>query len=284
MRIYVIPITAARWALHCSPVNATPTRMTRLALFASSKWSKWAVHPRDSWRGRIYAYGESLMDRIDFREYFLKEIPSRSEGGLVTKVDIVAPSLLRESAIVSELRALAQTQEPYHGRWLRYCCYLLPLSSLFTAVPLIPNFPLFYNLFRVYSHYKARHGAQHLLQLLDGGAFEVVYDAELSRWYEGAARQQPGSPDSGTLPAGGAASEPPSQHQPSASETPYESDADQRTLEDGRPLLETPVLITDGDISRMAAYLQLPLFEPAVRRARHQIIAGLAKPPPPSDV
>ncbi|KAJ1736099.1 hypothetical protein LPJ61_000148 [Coemansia biformis] len=278
MRVYVIPITRRQWALHCNPVNAVPTRMTRWALKASGKWNQWAAYPRESWRGRIYTYGESLMDRIDFKEYFLKEIPTKSEGHLVTKVDIVAPALLGKSEIVSELRALVQRQEPYHGRWMKYCCYLLPLTSLFTVVPVIPNFPFFYNLFRVYSHYKARHGAQHLLHVLDRGTYEIVYDSELSRWYQGAAERQMSSPDARTLPADSGAGTP--SERPSSSHTPDVSDIDQQTLEIGTPLLKDPVLITDGDISRMAAHLQLPLFEPAVRRARHQIVAALSKPPP----
>ncbi|KAJ2714184.1 hypothetical protein H4R19_001861 [Coemansia spiralis] len=278
MRVYVVPVTRLRWALHCNPVNAVPTRMTRWALKASGKWSEWAVYPRESWRGRIYAYGESLMDRIDFKEYFLKEIPTRSEGHMVAKVDIVAPALLGESEIISELRALALSKEPYHGRWMKYCCYMLPVTSLFTVVPVVPNFPLFYNLFRVYSHYKARHGAQHLLHMLDRGTYEIVYDSELGRWYEGAARQQVGSPDTRTLPANSGSSTP--SEAPLLGPGPDASDADQRTLESGTPLLEDTVLISDSDIARMAAHLQLPMFEPAIRRARHQIVAHLSKPPP----
>ncbi|KAJ2819682.1 hypothetical protein IWW50_005369, partial [Coemansia erecta] len=181
MRIFVVPITRARWALHCHPINAVPTRMTKWAAIASEKWGKWAVYPRDTWRGRIYSYGESLMDRIDFREYFLKEIPTKSEGAMVRKVDIVVPALLSESEVIGELRLLAQKQIPYHSRWMKYSCYMLPVSSLFTVVPIIPNFPFFYNLFRVYSHYKAQHGARHLLHLLDEGSYEVVADSELGR-------------------------------------------------------------------------------------------------------
>ncbi|KAJ2770476.1 hypothetical protein IWQ56_002150 [Coemansia nantahalensis] len=279
MRVYVIPVTRLRWALHCNPVNAVPTRMTQWALKASGKWSQWAVYPRESWRGRIYAYGESLMDRIDFREYFLKEIPTKDEGRLVSKVDIVAPALLSESEIIAELRALAQRQEPYHGRWMKYCCYMVPLTSLFTVVPVVPNFPLFYNLFRVYSHYKARHGARHLLHMLDRGSYEVVHDSELSRWYEGAAPRRLDSPDSRTLPAASGRCSP--SEAPLLGPESDAADADQRTLEGGAPLLEDPVLVTDGDVASMGTYLQLPLFESAIRRARHQIVARLSKPPPP---
>ncbi|KAI9501924.1 mitochondrial K+-H+ exchange-related-domain-containing protein, partial [Coemansia spiralis] len=180
MRVFVIPVTRTQWALHCQPINAVPTRLTKWATVASEKWSKWGAYPRTTWRGKIYTYGETLMDRISFKEYFLKEIPTKSEGTMVNKVDIIVPDILSEAEVLNDLRSLAVTQEPYHKRWMLYCCYLLPVSSLFTLVPLIPNFPFFYNLFRVYSHYKARHGALHLQHLLDRGTYEIVFDSELS--------------------------------------------------------------------------------------------------------
>ncbi|KAJ2607229.1 hypothetical protein H4S08_004895 [Coemansia sp. RSA 1365] len=277
MRVFVIPVTRTQWGLHCHPINVVPTRMTRWALTASDRWSKWAVYPRDTWRGKIYAYGERLMDRIDYKEYFLKEVPTKSEGAMVNRVDIVAPALLNETEIISGLRSLAQKQEPHHGRWMKYCCYMLPISSLFTLVPVIPNFPFFYNLFRVYSHYKARHGAQHLLHLLDRGAYQVTFDPELNSWYEGAMSQRLDTPDSRTLPG----NESTNSRQPGYSSTSRSPDeSDQSTIDCGDPLLEELPLITDNDISRMAAHFQLPHLESTIRRARHQIIAGLSKSKP----
>ncbi|KAJ2664733.1 hypothetical protein IWW48_000681 [Coemansia sp. RSA 1200] len=266
MRIFIIPVTRTLWAFHCQPINAVPTRMTKWATSASERWSKWSVYPSTSWRGKIYTYGETLMDKISFKEYFLKEIPTKSEGALVSKVDIVVPNILSETEVVNDLRALIAKQEPYHARWIWYCCYMLPVSSLFTLVPVIPNFPFFYNLFRVYSHYKARHGAQHLQHLFERGAYEVIFDSELSKFYQSAY----GSIES-TVPSQGSSSD-------DASDASERQSLDNRTLESGLPLLEhDPPLITDEDITRMALYFQIPSFESAVRRARHQIIADISK-------
>ncbi|KAJ2005578.1 hypothetical protein GGI04_002196, partial [Coemansia thaxteri] len=225
----------------------------------------------------IYAYGETLMAKIDFKEYFLKEVPSKSEGALVNKADIIAPSFVSRAEVLKELDGLVKTQTPYHSKWMKVCCYLLPVTSLFTLVPVIPNFPLFYNLFRVYSHYKAKHGAVHLAHLLDSRAYEVVSDSELSRWYDGSARgasvgtpQNSASTESLSSTAGS--------HAGSTATNARESDFDQDTLENGMPLLEDPALISDSDIAAMARYFDAPDFEHAVRRARHQIIARMAKP------
>ncbi|KAJ2730031.1 hypothetical protein IW152_005404 [Coemansia sp. BCRC 34962] len=277
MRIFVIPITRTRWALHCHPANITPTRLTKWASVASEKWNKWSAYPRTTWRGKIYAYGETLMDKIDFKEYFLKEIPSKDEGALVSKADIIAPSFVAKTEVLKELDLLMKTQVPYHSKWMKISCYLLPVTSLFTLVPVIPNFPLFYNLFRVYSHYKARHGAKHLAHLLESQAFEIVQDSELSRWYDGTRSMSGSLQNSGSEASLGSTAA-------ARSNTGYSTIGnragdDLDSLENGTPLLEDPALITDSDIAEIARYFDAPTFEHAVRRARHQIIAQMAKPP-----
>ncbi|KAJ2336764.1 hypothetical protein GGI00_000648 [Coemansia sp. RSA 2681] len=279
MRIFIIPITRTRWALHCHPANIAPTRLTKWAGVASDKWSKWSAYPRTTWRGKIYAYGETLMDKIDFKEYFLKEIPSKDEGALVSKADIIAPSFVAKPEVLKELDLLVRTQVPYHSKWMKISCYLLPVTSLFTLVPVIPNFPFFYNLFRVYSHYKAQHGAKHLAHLLESQAFEVVQDSELARWYGGRGGSAAGlSQNSASSESLGSTTAARSNTGYSSTE-PREPEFDQDTLENGTPLLEDPTLVTDSDIAEMARYFDAPAFEHAVRRARHQIIAQMAKPP-----
>ncbi|KAJ1962450.1 hypothetical protein GGI12_002643 [Dipsacomyces acuminosporus] len=276
MRVFVIPITKTRWALHCHPTNITPTRLTRWAQAASERWSKWSAYPKQTWRGKVYDYGERLMDKIDFTEYFLKEIPTKEEGALISKVDVVAPGFLSESEIVNELKMLSKQQDPYHSKWLKICCYMAPVSSLFTLVPFVPNFPLFYNLFRIYSHYKARHGARHLAHLLDNGAYEVTHDSELSRWYSSGPAPLEGDSDSTTNRS---STWPPSGYE-SIGQSANGRDMDQDTIENGLPLLEDPPLLTDSDIAHIASYFGLPMFEASIRRARHQIIARLSKTSP----
>lgn len=196
------------------------------------------------------------MDKIDFREYFLKSVPSKTEGALIERADIVVPKILGETEVIYELQALVARQVPYHKKWLWRSCYMLPVSSLFALVPIIPNFPLFYNLFRVYSHYKAGHGAAHLAKLLDGGEYQVVHDSELSKWYTK------------------------TNSQPSLTATPYS----EQTLasEEESPLggdsqdgglVQDPVLISDEDVADITRLFdEPPSFGQSIRRSRHQII------------
>ncbi|KAG1186988.1 hypothetical protein G6F35_014535 [Rhizopus arrhizus] len=61
-----------------------------------------------------------------------------------------------------------------------YSAYWVPLSCTFVIVPLIPNIPLAYNLFRLYSHYKAYHGADSLSSLVNQGQLTYQQDEQLN--------------------------------------------------------------------------------------------------------
>ena len=63
------------------------------------------------------------------------------------------------------LRLLAVRRNAYHQRWFRLCASgLLPLAPL-AATPL-PNLPVYYVGYRVYSHHNARKGAETVLHAL----------------------------------------------------------------------------------------------------------------------
>lgn len=58
-----------------------------------------------------------------------------------------------------------------------------PLTWPFAIIPIIPNFPLFYVLWRAWSHYKAWRGATYLDQLLKAGMIVEEPSAELNKFY-----------------------------------------------------------------------------------------------------
>lgn len=89
------------------------------------------------------------------------------------------PSILDGSQLESELKSLLKEKIPYHKKYMWYSAYWVPLSCTFVVVPLIPNIPLAYNLFRLYSHYKAWKGAEHLESLSSYGSLEYAKDIHL---------------------------------------------------------------------------------------------------------
>lgn len=65
-------------------------------------------------------------------------------------------SLLDGPAVQHHLEHLLQVKEPYHKKYMYYSAYWVPVACTFAIVPLIPNIPLAYNLFRLYSHYTGK--------------------------------------------------------------------------------------------------------------------------------
>lgn len=71
---------------------------------------------------------------------------------------------------------------------MKRCLVLSPLTWPFAIIPVIPNFPLFYVLWRAWSHYKAWRGATYLDQLLKAGMIVEQPSPELTRFYEATPR------------------------------------------------------------------------------------------------
>jgi hypothetical protein len=72
------------------------------------------------------------------------------------KVPVHHPSSI-DSAIIKELLQTAvEHRLPYHKKYMYYSAYWIPAALSFAVVPLIPNIPLAYNAFRLYSHFKGR--------------------------------------------------------------------------------------------------------------------------------
>jgi hypothetical protein len=71
---------------------------------------------------------------------------------------------------------------------VQYLTIRIPLTWPFAIIPVIPNFPMFYVIWRAWSHYKAWRGAVYLEQLLQSGLIVEKSDARLDDVY--AARGQ----------------------------------------------------------------------------------------------
>lgn len=63
-----------------------------------------------------------------------------------------------------------------------------PLTWPFAIIPIIPNFPLFYVLWRAWSHYKAWRGATYLDQLVKSGMVVEEPSEKLNEFYSATPR------------------------------------------------------------------------------------------------
>ncbi|KAF8157854.1 mitochondrial K+-H+ exchange-related-domain-containing protein [Crassisporium funariophilum] len=138
------------------------------------------------WRLRTYQLGERIVDRLDFEELALKSIdpslgPSiarlkltrameeKRESLTVTIPIVFPPSLLSSSEVLSELRANTKHRIPRHRRGFYFWMLVAPLTAPFKLIPIIPNLPFFFCVWRSWSHYRAYRASQYLQSLLEHG-------------------------------------------------------------------------------------------------------------------
>ncbi|KAG1148500.1 hypothetical protein G6F37_002568 [Rhizopus arrhizus] len=181
MRIYAIPILKNRWAYYCHSTVSTTSKLTKAVNWSSKKWEQFGKADPTTWKRKLYNRGSHFMNQVDYQEWFLKSVPAKYELQEPLKNVLVNyPKVLEGSDVQRDLESLLKDRVNYHKKYMYYSAYWVPLSCTFVIVPLIPNIPLAYNLFRLYSHYKAYHGADSLSSLVNQGQLTYQQDEQLN--------------------------------------------------------------------------------------------------------
>ncbi|WVQ95104.1 hypothetical protein IAU59_002198 [Kwoniella sp. CBS 9459] len=161
---------------------------------ASDTWLKLGQKPKDSWTYWFYAKGEKLMDRIEYEEWALKAV-KENEGVKVDKdgnilsekieIPLLRPTLSDTALppLLPKLHRLLIHRIPYHRKMMWRSLIFTPVTWPFAIIPVIPNFPFFYVLWRAWSHYKAWRGALYLEILLKNGLIVEKEDKQLTEIY-----------------------------------------------------------------------------------------------------
>ncbi|KAG0372339.1 hypothetical protein BGX24_000383 [Mortierella sp. AD032] len=172
MRIFLVPLSRRAQALHCHSTLAKPSSsyLNRATVFASKKWEELSQAAPDSMKMKLYGAGTTMLEKIEHRETFFKEVPAKEDITITTTVPFMYPSSLKEAQVHTEFKTLLDQRIPYHRKYMIYSAMWVPVTSLFTIVPLVPNIPLFYNAYRLWSHWKAYNGAKHLDFLIKNGS------------------------------------------------------------------------------------------------------------------
>ncbi|KAF8628645.1 hypothetical protein AX15_003777 [Amanita polypyramis BW_CC] len=173
--------TLARWLPESGVVNWASAK-------AAETWAGFGKQQK-GWKRSIYEMGEKLMDRLDFEELALKSInpsmgptitapptPSSSGSSLGKDLEesvkiplLYPPSISTGSETLRELRALVSYRLPKHRREFYLWALIAPLTAPFVIVPVIPNIPFFFCVWRSWSHYRAYKASQYLDTLLEHG-------------------------------------------------------------------------------------------------------------------
>ncbi|KAF2401832.1 hypothetical protein EJ06DRAFT_528980 [Trichodelitschia bisporula] len=198
MRLFLLPISARRTLIYCERPPPSPhhTRsyVDRLTTKASETWARFERAP-SGWKKQLTVYGNAALRRIPFEEWGLKTIPSLSSSRRSKILDgsdaepppkipvLFPPSFLPAKRVFPTLHTIATSRQPLHRQRLVYSLIGAPLTLPFALVPIIPNIPGFYLLFRAWSHWRAFSGARHLEFLVENGMVEPVPEPQLDEAY-----------------------------------------------------------------------------------------------------
>ncbi|CAO1623209.1 unnamed protein product [Parajaminaea phylloscopi] len=168
--------------------DAKPPLSTRILTKTSNFWLSLGRDGQDGkklaifdWKRKTYATGEKLMDRIEYEEWALKSIDPALGPSLTPSVKddpsassdppqkislLYPPGLLKPESLLASLTKLTTHRTPHHRTRLAWCIAGMPLTIPFALIPIVPNLPFFYLVWRAYSHWKAYKASSYLSALL----------------------------------------------------------------------------------------------------------------------
>lgn len=196
MRLYLLPISTRRTLIYCQRLNEAshlqpgiagwPDKLTQKA---ATKWAEWEKKEK-GWQRKLTDYGNKALQNIPYEEWGLKSIPplsaKRKQDALEGKgtVDVVFPDIvIRRSEVLSTLQTLATERMAFHRSRLIYSIIGMPITIPVMIIPVIPNIPFFYLLFRAWSHWRALSGSRHIQFLLKKNLINPIDSKILNEIY-----------------------------------------------------------------------------------------------------
>ncbi|KAG8709823.1 hypothetical protein FRC08_017988, partial [Ceratobasidium sp. 394] len=154
---------------------------------------------------KVHTYGEKVIDRIDFEELALASTDISlgpkatqlsahdSEGKRLSEKQskthslsiplIYPPSYMSSIDPLIHLRALLAHRSPLHRSRTWLWVGIAPLTAPFALLPIIPNLPFFFCVWRAWTHWRAHKASAYLLELVDQNAIKPSTSKELDRIY-----------------------------------------------------------------------------------------------------
>ncbi|KAI1426908.1 mitochondrial K+-H+ exchange-related-domain-containing protein [Xylaria sp. FL1777] len=176
MRLFLLPISTRRTLLYCQKLQALPSekksRIDRITSRAAKLWSDWEKK-ESGWQRVVVKYGNRALRQIPYEEWGLKSVPTLSARRRAEEVmgkekhHLIFPeSIISATRAPQILHTLATERASLHRSRMIWCFVGMPITAPFALVPIIPNLPFFYLVYRAWSHYRALAGGKHLQWLL----------------------------------------------------------------------------------------------------------------------
>jgi len=141
----------------------------------------------------VTGYGNAILRRIPYEEWGLKSLPPLTAKRKSTALEYAAsgvripvlfpPSFLATGKVVDVLKKLATERQELHRKRMIWSAVCTPLTLPFALIPVLPNFPAFYLIYRAWSHYKALFGAKYLDFMVENHLMEPSPSSLLDKIY-----------------------------------------------------------------------------------------------------
>ncbi|KAG4305373.1 hypothetical protein PORY_000929 [Pneumocystis oryctolagi] len=191
MKLYIIPITRKRHFLYCCHVSVVSefSLVDKFANKVNNLWKKWGCS-EIKWKKKLVDIANRIIDRLPYEEWSLKSVPPLKKTSQIhemreiqNKVVVHYPASIGSDGVIFTISDLVKRKILFHKRWMIISMIGAPFTLPVALIPIIPNIPGFYLLFRAYSHWKAFHGAQHLDYLLKNNLFNLSASLSLEKVY-----------------------------------------------------------------------------------------------------
>ncbi|KJZ79809.1 hypothetical protein HIM_00523 [Hirsutella minnesotensis 3608] len=177
MRLFLLPVSTRRTLLYAQKLNGSAAGADRSLVdksvtWAAKKWTQWE-RKESGWQRKVVDYGNHAFRRIPYEEWGLKSVPPLSprrrndERAGRDTVELVFPGKAFSAQKAKEVAmTLATERMGLHRQKMMWCLAGMPLTIPFALIPIIPNLPFFYLVYRFWSHWRARAGGRHVQWLV----------------------------------------------------------------------------------------------------------------------
>ncbi|KAF1968526.1 hypothetical protein BU23DRAFT_540996 [Bimuria novae-zelandiae CBS 107.79] len=196
MRLFLLPISTRRSLIYCERLNeqARSERglLDRITNKASETWVAWETDDKAplNWKKRVTLAGNQALKRIPFEEWGLKTLPAltaKRKAAVLEgreKWQVMYPGLyLQQDKVPGILEKLAKEKQAMYRTKMIWSVVAMPFTIPFALIPIIPNLPFFYLVYRAYSYWKALSGSKYLEFLLKQNLPTPNPSAELDEVY-----------------------------------------------------------------------------------------------------
>ncbi|KAK2744173.1 hypothetical protein FQN57_004433 [Myotisia sp. PD_48] len=193
MRLFLIPISTGRTLLYCKRIDAAVSKqlgyLDRATNKAAATWAKWEAADK-GWKKSLVTYGHKMLQRIPYQEWGLKSVPPLSTRRQIeelqadTPIELLYPeNAIENSKVLGLLKKLATERQALHRKRMWWSFIVAPLTAPVALIPIIPNIPFFFFVYRGWSHWRALSGSKHLEFLLNSNLIKPRSLPELEYIY-----------------------------------------------------------------------------------------------------